>query len=77
MWFIFLILWQEYVADSSNTTKISGVIYAGLDKMVNSKARPDHHQAFRGIAIEAVTGKIALATMWQKQITELNPNAGF
>ena len=75
--YINLTEWRDHIAEPQRKNSISAVIYSGLDTIPASKDRPNRHQAFRGIAIEPSSGKIALATMWRNQITELTPNAGF
>ena len=69
--------WRDHIADPVRTDSISAVIYRGLDTIPASIEHPNEHQAFRGIAIDPGSGKIALATMWRRQITELTPNPGF
>ena len=69
--------WRDHIADPVRTDSISAVIYRGLDTIPASQEHPNEHQAFRGIAIDPGSGKIALATMFRRQITELTPNPGF
>ncbi len=75
--YIDLTSWRNHIADPVRTNTISAVLYRGLDSIPASKNWPDKHQAFRGIAIDPASGKIAIATMWREQITELTPNPGF
>jgi hypothetical protein len=75
--YIDLTSWRDHIADPVRTKSISAVLYRGLDSIPASKNWPDKHQAFRGIAIDPASGKIAIATMWREQITELTPNPGF
>ena len=69
--------WRDHIADPERAYSIAAVIYRGLDTIPASKEHPHEHQAFRGIAIDPGSGKIALATMWRRQIIELTPNPGF
>lgn len=69
--------WRDHIADPVRADSISAVIYRGLDTIPASEEHPNEHQAFRGIAIDPGSGKIAIATMWRRQITELTPNPGF
>jgi streptogramin lyase len=75
--YIDLASWRDHIADPVRTNTISAVLYRGLDSIPASKNRPNAHQSFRGIAIDQKSGKIAIATMWREQITELTPNPGF
>jgi streptogramin lyase len=75
--YIDLASWREHAADPTHKKTINGVIYKGLDSIGASGTRPVRHQAFRGISVDPGSGKIALATMWRKQVTELTPKAGF
>ena len=65
--------WRSYIAKPKDSDGIPAVIYSGLDKIAASAAFTGQHQAFRGIAVDPASGKIALATMWRGQITELMP----
>ena len=56
---------------------IRGVIYSGLDQIPPEADRPPMHQAFRGIAVDQASGRVALATMFREQITVLKPLPGF
>ena len=69
--------WRDHIADPVRTDSISAVIYRGLDTISASNEHPNKHQAFRGIAVDPSSGKIALASMWRRQIIELTPNPGF
>jgi len=75
--YIDLASWREHVANPKTHQRISGVIYAGFEKIAASSANPDQHRAFRGIAVDPASGKIALATAVRRQITELTPKPGF
>jgi len=69
--------WRSYLADPPRSDTIKGVIYEGLDSIAASPEHPGEEQAFRGIAIDPRSGKIALATMWRRQLIELVPHSGF
>jgi streptogramin lyase len=69
--------WRSYIAKPKDSEGIPAVIYSGLDKIKAPAAFTGQHQAFRGIAVDPASGKIALATMWRGQITELTPFPGF
>lgn len=69
--------WRDHIADPVRTDSISAVIYRGLDTIPASQEHTNEHQAFRGIAVDPASGKIALASMWRRQIIELTPHPGF
>jgi hypothetical protein len=69
--------WRSYLTDPPRSDTIRGVVYEGLDSIAASPEKPGEHQAFRGIAIDPRSGKIALATMWRRQLIELVPHSGF
>jgi hypothetical protein len=69
--------WRGYLAQPRRSDTIKGVVYEGLDKIAASPENPGEHQAFRGIAVDPGSGKIALATMWRRQLIELVPHSGF
>jgi hypothetical protein len=72
-----LATWRSYLADPPRSDTIKGVIYEGLDSIAASPEHPGEDQAFRGIAVDPKSGKIALATMWRRQLIELVPHSGF
>ena len=74
--FIDLSSWRSHVEDPERNPTIHGVIYRGLDRIPAEKGAPTH-QAFRGIAVDRASGRLALATMWREQITVLTPLPGF
>lgn len=74
--FIDLSSWRSNVEDPERNPTIHGVIYRGLDRIPAEEGAPVH-QAFRGIAVEKTSGRVALATMWREQITVLTPLPGF
>jgi hypothetical protein len=69
--------WRDYLATPRRSDTIAGVVYEGLDNIPASAQNPGEHQAFRGIAVDPRSGKIALATMWRRQVIELVPHSGF
>lgn len=68
--------WQDHVENPELELRISAVLYSGLASIPPS-AHHSRHQAFRGIDVEAGSGRIALASMWRNQITLLVPLPGF
>ena len=68
--------WRSHVEDPVRNPTIHGVIYRGLDQLPPEDDLLTH-QAFRGIAVDKESGKVALATMWREQITVLTPLPGF
>jgi hypothetical protein len=75
--YIDLASWRDYMEDPDQTSSISAVIYRGMDKTSAAEDKAAMHQAFRGVAVDPASGKIAIAEMWRGQIIELTPNAGF
>lgn len=73
--YIDLTSWREHLADPQGA-QISGVIYRGVDTIAAPETSLNGSIAFAGIAIDPASGKIALATVGRKQITELKPKAG-
>jgi hypothetical protein len=69
--------WRDHIADPGKNSAVYGVVYKGLSTLPASAYNPGQHQAFRGIAVDPASGKIALATMRRNQITELSPQPGF
>lgn len=49
---------QERVVGPSCNEKVTAVIYAGLEEIVDSRARPSQRAPFRGITIHLVKGKL-------------------
>ena len=68
--------WKTWVSGSAQE-KIRGVVYSGLTRAPYPERRPPRHQSFAGIALEPASGRIAIATDWRKQITELTPRPAF
>jgi hypothetical protein len=75
--YIDLTSWHDHLGDPVRTNTIAAVLYRGLSSIPASKNHPNAHQSFRGISVDPASGKIAIATMWREQITELTPNPGF
>lgn len=75
--YIDLSSWRDHVADPSRASSVSAVIYRGMDSMDVATNHATLHHAFRGIALDPASGKIALASMWSGQIIELTPYPGF
>ena len=69
--------WRSHVEDPVRNPTIHGVVYSGLDKIPPEADRPSNHQAFRGIAVEKATGRVAIATLHREQVTLLTPLPGF
>ena len=67
----------EYSLEQPSRRRVRGVVYAGLESIPSCEMHPGKHQSFRGIAVEAGTGRIALATMLRGQFTLLEPLPGF
>ena len=75
--YIDLASWRSFIANPQVNKGILAVIYSGLDTIAAPEVLKHRHQAFRGIAIDQRSGKVALATMWRGQITELSPLPAF
>ncbi len=75
--YIDLSSWREYIADPDRSSSISAVIYRGMDSTEGLENKATPHHAFRGIAVDPASGKIALASMWRSEIVELTPYPGF
>lgn len=69
--------WTRHLQDPQAQPDIPAVVYHGLHRVPPSSWHPLAHQAFRGIAVEPRSGRIALATMHRRQITELQPRETF
>ncbi|MFT4518794.1 MAG: hypothetical protein ACI9JM_001179 [Halioglobus sp.] len=69
--------WRNHVVSPVDNETIYGVIYKDLYTIAAPETNPSLPQSFNGIAIDPASGKIAIATMRRKQITELTPNASF
>ncbi|NND66468.1 MAG: hypothetical protein HKN19_02670 [Halioglobus sp.] len=67
--------WQAQV--NGKAEKVRGVVYTGLQRAPYPERRPHRHQGFHGIAVEPGTGRIAIATMWRDQVTQLSPRPEF
>ncbi len=68
--------WRANVREGAKE-KVQGVVYAGLSRAPYPERLPPRHQSFHGIAVEPATGKLAIATMWRYQVTELTPRPAF
>lgn len=75
--YVDLASWRNHVEDPVYNPTIRGVLYRGLDQVPPEGGRPAIHQAFRGIAVDQASGRVALATMFREQITVLKPLPGF
>jgi len=69
--------WTSHLANPTANPTTSAVTYTGLSSLNTSGPNSIRHQAFRGIAVNQTNGKIALATMFREQITELVPKTTF
>ncbi|MEZ5569376.1 MAG: hypothetical protein R3E54_13705 [Halioglobus sp.] len=75
--YIDLNAWTAHLHNPQQQAAIPAVVYRGLHRVPASNWHPLAHQAFRGIAVEPRSGRIALATMHRRQITELRPRKTF
>ena len=69
--------WRRQIANPDSSSPIRGVLYSGFGPLMPDEMQQETRYAFAGIAVDPNSGRIALATAWRRQVTELRPHSGF